>query len=55
MAVEKVLGESVIVYKDKNGKTRFNTAMFLEEHDNDDEHKIEKKIRKMLNEVLETI
>ena len=55
MAVEKVLGESVIVYKDKNGKTLFNTGMLLEAHDNDDEHKIEIKIRKMLNEALETI
>jgi len=55
MAVEKVLGESVIVYKDKNGKTQFNTGMLLEAHDKDDEHKIEIKIRKMLNEALETI
>ena len=55
MAVEKVLGESVIVYKDKNGKTQLNTGMFLETHNNDDEHKTEIKIRKMLKEALETI
>jgi len=29
--------------------------MLLEAHDKDDEHKIEIKIRKMLNEALETI
>ncbi len=55
MAVEKVLGESVIIYKDKNGKTQYNTGMILEAHDKDDEHKIERKIRKMLKEALETI
>jgi hypothetical protein len=55
MAVEKVLGESVIVYKDKNGKTQFNTGMFLEAHKKDDEHIIEIKIQRMLKEALETI
>ncbi len=46
---------SVIVYKDRNGKTQFNTAMFLDAHDKDDEYKMDIKIRKMLNEALETI
>jgi hypothetical protein len=55
MAVEKVLGESVIVFKDKNGKTQFNTSMLLETHDKDDEHKIKRKIRKMLKDALGTI
>ena len=55
MAVEKVLGESVIVYKDKNGKTQVNTGMFLEVNEKDDEHKIQMKIGKMLKEALETI
>ena len=55
MAVEKVLGESVIVYKDKNGKTQFNTSMFLKAQKKDDEHIIEIKIQRMLKEALETI
>lgn len=55
MAVEKVLGESVIIYKDKNGKTQFHASMFLETDKEDNEHEIGMKIKKMLNEALETI
>ncbi len=53
MAVEKVMGESVIIYKDKNGKTQFHASMFLET--DAEEHEIKVKIKKMLNDIIETL